>query len=447
MSLKRGIFYTFLTQAPTLLLLFISSTVMTRLLGEEGRGAYALLYNQMVLITAVLGLSLGFAITYFVSKDQGDPRQMVRVSASLLIMNLVLVPLLLAVIFYTPALHRVFLPYQASNWGYQAYLFIAVILSQVNGFIGSLMLALKKFAIVNRMSIVSACLTALGFTALYFWKDVPSSFSMLSLTLALSVAILGVISILWIGTYVRIVGILPVPIWDWMVLKPVVSFVLVAHLSNIVNMINYRFDVWVVSSYAGTAQLGLYAVAVGMAQFLFYIPEPFSRVLQPHLYGEMSNELMAKFKFVVRLNFTTVALLSLILALAAPWFVPLLFGRGFAASVPALWWLLPGIIFASAAKLLAPLIVQAGLIRFNLYATAVAAGFTVILDLLLIPQWGIVGASVASSISYLSLLIFCCGVIVFKMNITVGDMFVLKVSDMLRLRDLVKSRLPNLANK
>jgi O-antigen/teichoic acid export membrane protein len=182
-------------------------------------------------------------------------------------------------------------------------------------------------------------------------------------------------------------------------------------------------------------------VAVGVGQLLFFIPEPFSRVVQPFLYGQVENEMLARFKFTSRLNFTTVLALALLAGLAAPWVVPLLFGPTFNGSVIALQWLLPGIVSMSFYKLTAPLVVQGGLIRFNLYAISIAALITVVLDFWLIPQWGIVGASVASSIAYFSLLVLPCWVIRTKMKISVRDMFLLRPSDISNLRVLMGDRL------
>ncbi|MBK9421152.1 MAG: glycosyltransferase [Flavobacteriales bacterium] len=229
------------------------------------------------------------------------------------------------------------------------------------------------------------------------------------MVLAVSLACVVVQTSLWCWTYIRQVGILPIPIWDWSVLRPFLALVLIGYLSNLINLVNYRFDVWVVGNYAGTAQLGLYAVAVGMGQLLFYIPEPFARVVQPFLYGQVENEMLARFKFISRLNFTTVLVLALLIGLSAPWIVPLFYGPTFNGSVIALQCLLPGIVAMSFYKLTAPLVVQGGMIRFNLYAISVAAVITIALDFLLIPAWGIVGASVASSISYFSLMVSLLG--------------------------------------
>lgn len=429
-SLKRGIFYTFLTQAPTLLLYFLASTLMTRILGDQGRGAYALLQNQVVLMAMLLWFNTGFGITYFTSKAGADPSKVVRIAAGVLIVNMIATPFLLAVIFWNNGLRKIFLPEEAFHWGYMLYVGLSVLLGQLAAAVGAVMLGMKKFRTLNRMSILNALLSAVGFSLLYLLRDRIHQEHVLSLVLGVTLACIIIQTMLWCIIYIREVGILPVPTWKWSVLKPFFAFALVGYSTNLINMINYRFDIWVVGSSAGTAQLGLYAVAVGLGQLFFYIPEPFSRVVQPFLYDKMGEEMLAKFKFIVRINFTSVLILSLGLGILAPWIVPLLFGQTFSGSVIALQWLLPGIVFVSGAKLTGLLIVEGGYVRFNLYSSIIAAVLTIVLDLLLIPRMGIVGASIASSISYLSLLVVPCLVIRYKMGIPVWDMFIVRFSDL-----------------
>jgi O-antigen/teichoic acid export membrane protein len=441
LSLNRGIFYTFLTQVPTLLLYFISSTLITRLLGEDGRGAYALLQNQTVLVAMLLSFNLGLGITWFTAKDNGDPARMVRVCASLFVLNLLAVPILFLLLFRTEGLRALFMPQQANHWGYWLWLVLTVLLSQFNSFIGSLLLALKRFRALNRMALLHAGLSALGFSLLYWFRDRLVDGDALPAVLAVSLVFLVLLSCTWALLYVRAVGIVPVPIWSWAVLRPVLALVMVGYLGNFINLINYRFDVWVVGTYEGTAQLGLYAVAVGLGQLFFNVPEPFARVVQPYLYGQMGPELLDRFKFIMRLNFTVVAFLALLLGSLAPWIVPLLYGGDFMGSVVALQILLPGILCISGSKLIALLVVQGGHIRFNLYATSIAAVITIALDLLLIPKFGISGAAIASSVSYFSLLVVPCLVVRFRMGIPVHDLFLLTPSDLSRLRSQLVARL------
>ncbi|HRD53232.1 MAG TPA: efflux RND transporter permease subunit, partial [Flavobacteriales bacterium] len=89
MSLKRGLIYTFLAQAPTLLLFFVTSTLMTRMLGDEGRGEYALITNQVALLTLLLSLNINYGISYFGSRT-GQLRDVVGVAVALFISSVFL---------------------------------------------------------------------------------------------------------------------------------------------------------------------------------------------------------------------------------------------------------------------------------------------------------------------------------------------------------------------
>lgn len=437
-TLKRSIIQTFLTQAPTLLLYFVSSTLMTRILGNDGRGGYALIQNQVMLLTLVLGLDLSFGITFFTSKNKGDPSKMIRIAASLVALNVIVVPIFLFFTFTSRSLSDVLMPGIPLQWGYMGYIYISVIGSQITGFISAIMLGMKQFRVVNIMSIVNAVLSAVSFAILFLFSNKLSPSVVLPVVLAVSLGYGMIMLTLWCFVYIKRVGIIPIPELSWVELRPVLAFVSVGYISGFVNMINYRFDVWVVGNYTDTAQLGLYVVAVGLAQLFFYIPEPFARVVQPYLYGGLTPELLAKYKAISRLNFTSVSAAAIVLALFAPMIVPLLFGEVFSQSVQALWWLLPGVICASGWKLLSPLVVQGGFIRFNLYATSLAALVTITLDFLLVPAWGIIGAAIASTLSYFVLLLIPCLVIRMKMKIPVNDLFLLVPKDLELLKPLLR---------
>jgi O-antigen/teichoic acid export membrane protein len=80
--------------------------------------------------------------------------------------------------------------------------------------------------------------------------------------------------------------------------------------------------------------------------------------------------------------------------------VELVFGPGF-DSVPTLVAVLMcGAVPYAAAKVLGGFVAGAGALRPNLWATVLTFVLTLAMDLLLIPRYGAVGASVASAISY-----------------------------------------------
>ena len=437
MSLKRSIFFTSLTQVPTLLLYFAASMLMTRLLGDQGRGEYALVTNQAALFALLLSLNIGYGISYFAAKS-GNARDVVGTAMALLLANLVLAPVLLAVVRAVPAASDVLMPMRADHWLYWGFVYLSIMLSLLNTACLSMLLSQKRFRELNISSIIGATASALGFAVLFIVRDRIHPDHMLAAVLIVTIVGQAVITGLSCVLYAVHIGLKPVPVWSWNVIRPILAFSMVGYLSTLVNMVNYRFDTWVVNHYHGTASLGLYAVGVGLAQLLFHVPEPFSRVVQPYLFGAHDPGILARFKAVARINFTTVLALALFLAVLAPWVVTLLFGEVFAGSVLPLRLLLPGIVLNCAFKLLAQLVVQGGMQRINLIAAVIGACCTIGLDFALIPRMGIAGAAIASTMAYAAVLAVVLHAIRWRLGIPIGDLFIVRASD---IRALIGGKL------
>lgn len=434
MSLKRGILYTFLAQLPTLLFYFISSTMMTRALGDEGRGIQSLFNNQIVLFQLVLGLNLQLGITYFINKKEYPREEVIDAGAGLLIFNALSLAILLGAIAVSDTLRGIFMPNTAASAPYFLYVFGSVIIGLYSSSINAVFQGLKEFRLLNQLGIFNALLSAITFTAVYF--AVPEGGGMKNIPLVLG-CLFGML-VLMAGTltvlYIRRVGLPVRPVlWGGMLAR-MIRFTLPGHLANVLNMVNYRFDVWVVEYYCGTVELGLYAVATGLAQLLFHVPEPFSRVLQPYLYGSEGHAMVDRFKAIARLNFSAVLIGAAGLAVCAYPFIPMLYGEAFTGSVTPLVLLLPGIVFASATKLYSILLAQQDSLRAYLLATATGACVTIGMDLLLIPIWGIAGAAVASTLAYFTTFFIICIIVQTRLGIPLHDAFLLRPKDIALLK-------------
>lgn len=430
MSLKRGLFYTLLTQAPTLVLYFVASTVMTRMLGDVGRGEYALITNHSALLSMLMSFNISFGITYFASRTPDDHARIIATASTVLLFNILVVPLVLLLTSLITPLTLVMMPVGRLHWPFWGYIYVNVVLSMVNTSVASLLLAAKRFNVLNWMSLFNAGLSAAGMVAIYLFPGDGQGTDRFPDVLLVSTVTMALVSAVWCVLYMVHVNVAPWPSLEWATIRPILRFSLVSHLSNLINLINYRFDVWVVGHYSGEAQLGLYAVAVGIGQLLFNVPEPFSRVMQPFLFGQVRQEMLSRFKAVARVNFSVLLLLALFLALSGGWVIPWLFGSEFAPSVGPLCLLLPGIVLSGAAKLLAQLVIQGGRQRFNLIAAASAAVVTIVLDLVLIPRWGIHGAAIATSLAYATVLGVILHTIRTRLGIPVHDLFLLRLSDL-----------------
>lgn len=401
---------------------------MTRMLGDVGRGEYALLINQVALITMLMGFNLTYGITYFTAKSTDDLRKTIGTALTLFLFSAIVTPIVLWGMNTSELLSDLMMPKGRTQFFYWAFVYISIVMGLLSASIYSVMLGLKKFRFINGISLLNAVSSAVAFLLLFIYRDRLGP-DILAPILVVTILIKLIPLACWCVLYAVHVKILPRPVLAWPIIRPILAFSLVGYLSNLINLINYRFDIWVVDHYRGAAELGLYAVAVGVGQMLFYVPDPFSRVVQPFLFGEQTDEMLARFKSVARLNFTALLILATGLGVLAPWIIPLLYGHIFDNSALALQLLLPGILFSGATKLLSQLVVQRGHQSFLLLTTSIGALITIGLDFLLIPRWGIAGASVASSVSYFSILFVLLLVIRSKIGIGIRDMFILRPAD------------------
>ena len=100
-----------------------------------------------------------------------------------------------------------------------------------------------------------------------------------------------------------------------------------------------------------------------------------------------------------------------------------------------LWLLMPGVVALSISKVLSGDLAGRGLLQYGAYASAISLVVTVICDLLLIPRWGIVGAAIASSLSYCSAALL---VLFFYTKVSGNgliDVLIIKKSDLFAYRD------------
>ena len=176
-------------------------------------------------------------------------------------------------------------------------------------------------------------------------------------------------------------------------------FGLVGYLSYLMSFLNFRLDALLVNIFRNATEVGFYAVAVSMAETIWYIANAASTVLAPRVASAQStsDETTGRVSRVVG---STSLLAAILLALAAPLMVRILFGTAFQSSVAAVWLLLPGVVTLSVSRVLSSYLLGRNKQVVDLVASLAGLAATIALDLTLIPRYGFAGAAVASSIAY-----------------------------------------------
>ncbi|MBF7052529.1 flippase [Halomonas sp. KAO] len=175
-----------------------------------------------------------------------------------------------------------------------------------------------------------------------------------------------------------------------------------AHLSNILAFVNYRADIFLVNLFLTPAATGIYVIAVQIAEKLWMLSQAASTVLLPRL-SAMHQSPQARLAlsnkgFLVVSAITAVA--SVAVAIALWWLISPVFGEEYAAALPAFMWLLPGIFAGAGARIYSNCIAAAGKPEWNMYSSIGVVTINVIGNILLVPEYGIVGAAWATSVAY-----------------------------------------------
>lgn len=172
------------------------------------------------------------------------------------------------------------------------------------------------------------------------------------------------------------------------------------HVGSVLTQFTYRFDMFLVLTFAGLGSQGLYSIAVILAEKLSHIPQSVQVVLFPKLSSLSAEEANALTPRILRSALFATAVAGIALFLLSRPLLLLFYGTAFLPALRAFRILLPGVVALSVAKILAGDF--SGRDRRILQTVATAAGFAVnlILCLLWIPRHGIEGAAWASTVAY-----------------------------------------------
>ncbi len=389
-------FSTLFTSIVSIPLSIITSIIIARNLGPFGKGVFDLVIATSSLLGMLLGLSLPSGIVYVVAQSQVISKGIIpRLGIIALLQGFIAFILLLIIRNFT--FSKAFLPQEMGSWVIVAIILI-LIFSIMASYIRSIMIGQQQIIRVNKIDILNRIV--------YFFVIIIAI-----LILNLSGKSISPTYFIWIQIGLTFLGfilffIFLIPLLSAQpeipsIMKKIFSFSFPCYLGNLAQFLNYRLDVFIVSFFLGVTNLGIYTLGVTIAQLIWLFSNSFATVLLPNIAASREDPMKNSFRSaqIARLSFLISALSAIGLAIIAP-VIPLVYGANFQQSISVLWFLLPGIVAFSLVNVLASYIAGIGRPKINFIFSLVGLCFTIFLDLLLIPNVGIIGASVTSTISY-----------------------------------------------
>lgn len=184
------------------------------------------------------------------------------------------------------------------------------------------------------------------------------------------------------------------------------AFASAGFFSMLSELVTARLDIFLVNYFVGATEAGIYIVSISLANILSIGPTALRTVLMPYV-ASTSPASGSGTTRITRSAVMVLGILALTLLLLSWFLLEPVYGRAFSGS----WWpfviLLPGTICWLVLGLLNAHIEGRGRPGLASLAFIVAGVSTILLDFVLIPRLGALGAAFASSIS--NILAALCG--------------------------------------
>ena len=180
------------------------------------------------------------------------------------------------------------------------------------------------------------------------------------------------------------------------------SFGATSGLAQLAGFLNMRIDVIVVSFTLGARALGLYTLAVGLAELVWQVISPFCIAAFPRI-SNGDERTAARFTArLIRHILTIMVPVGIICFLAGPTLITLVYGHAFAASGGALRWIVPGVVaYAVEVPLGYYLMVRLARPWTIVIIQSASIVLCAAITLATVHRYGIDGAAAATSITYI----------------------------------------------
>ena len=172
------------------------------------------------------------------------------------------------------------------------------------------------------------------------------------------------------------------------------------HLGMAALFLLRRVDTLMLNAQVSRRDVGLYVVAVVLAELVFLPGESIAQVVLPRQVAGTLEQAAAYTARIVRVNAIVGLAAGLVLAVASPLLIRLAYGSGYVGSIVPLLALLPGVITIGLTRPITAILVRLDRPFVVSLICILSLVLNVGLNLVLIPTLGVVGASIASSLAY-----------------------------------------------
>jgi O-antigen/teichoic acid export membrane protein len=400
--LVRDIVGVFGTRAASTLLGAISGVILARWLGPHDRGVLALVLVLPATVMTLAKFGITQANVYFINRE-GAPAE--RVIANCLLLALVLSLIAVSAVWLLRGTLQTSVLRDVPLWAVVLAL-MRVPLLLVDNYLYGVLQALGKFGLYNTRLLLSELVRVVlvVVTVMQLGLGLPAAVATYTVNAALMVSWL-------INTMRRDIRFTASAI-DGLLLKKQLAFGAKSYVQTTAAHLLLRIDVYMVAYFLGASETAFYVLALHFTELVLEIPQAIGLVLYPKLAAmaeERAHQLTAQ---ACRRTLLVTAPVALLLATVGPYLITLWYGKPYAPAGAPLPWAAVGVVAMSIFVTLTRDFTSRGRQQINIVAGTMALAGNVLMNIFLIPALGIVGAAIATAISYsgacVLLLVFYC---------------------------------------
>lgn len=380
---------TFLVQLAVFLISTGNNVIISRILGPESLGTLAMIIVIVEVVFRIVNPGIDTSAIYFISNKRFDFKEYI---STYFINAIIIIILGICVLFLLNQIGSISIFSESINFNFINDFFTLIVFYffafLVYEFGVKLPLGLERFNEYNKIQLLKPII---------LFVLLVVSFLVFTLNLNTVIIMVGISFLIPAFLYWRLA--LPINLtWRKEPAKKSFRFGIKIMLGNLLQYLNYRADILLISFFLSQTEVGWYYVCVIIGERLLFLTQATSTVLLPSASG--SEEQREKTPILSRLNIAVVFLGSFVIGISAYWLVPFLFSEQYVNSVLPLVLLLPGIISLSVSKILSADFVSRGLPQYSLYVSLLNFCLNITFNIILIPKIGIAGAALSSTLSY-----------------------------------------------
>jgi len=389
--LRRSVLLNVLGQVGSLVVGFVPSILVARWLGPTDRGLYAVIGTTSGIVFVLAGAGLPMAVWYFASGKPAPTRALLGNSlAYAALLTVLFVP---ATALLDDRLGDVFGHGRGGfAWVLAALLIPVTFLDWTthNQLLGSL-----RFGLYNTLIVLSKVVFLVGVVLLL--RVVPLGVSGVYLaTLAGSLVV--------IAGALRVILAAGPPHLDLALLRRMFSYGGRTQIGGVFQFFNSRFDVLILQFFRPLSAVGYYVVAQTLAELVMLLARSFQSTVLSVVTRDTDDpeSQAATTATALRHHGLLAVAATLANAVFSPLLILLAYGPAFHDAIVPFFVILPGIWFLGTGLVIANDLNGRSRPGLASSLSGMAVGLTVVLDLALIPPFGVTGAAVASLIAYVA---------------------------------------------